>query len=161
MTKDFCEICGRDMDTVPYRGLHILGAKTDFHLCDTCELGFLSWIRNRRKDFEQLRDGEQIMQTAKPVMTKKIFYFECACYHRTHVLRFEFDPDDEFMELSASFHLDPNKPWYKRLWIGFKYVFGRTHPCGHFDNWILDADDAEKLKKMAEEVIELNKKREK
>lgn len=95
----------------------------------------------------------------------KFWYFECACRTHEHLLRFMLDPDDEWMELTASIYLNPNMQWYKRLWHGLRYIFGYSeHPRSarcDFDNWILCRRDAEKMKRMIEDYLKLKGKQDK
>ena len=52
----------------------------------------------------------------------------CACTSDEHTLRlmhFKADPEkgDDFDEVYWSVYLNPY-PWYKRLWVALRYLFG-------------------------------------
>ena len=58
-------------------------------------------------------------------------YFECACHSFDHTLRFVLDLDENVAEDDWSFPtiyaevmLGHYLPWYKRVWLGIKYIFG-------------------------------------
>lgn len=81
---------------------------------------------------------------------KKFFnrdYFECVCGIPEHTLRFTsvaepiFDDDGEFY---VETFLNQYLPWYKRLYVAIKYVFGRP-PVSAYDCTILTQDEANKL----------------
>jgi hypothetical protein len=38
-----------------------------------------------------------------------------------------------------------NGPWYSRLVSGLKYIFGHKSRYGHFDEFILRAEDCDRL----------------
>lgn len=71
-------------------------------------------------------------------------YFECQCNSPEHLLRLWFDDDPGWPCVYASVFLD-NGPWYKRLWAATKYVFGYKCRYGHFDEFVLHPDDADRL----------------
>ena len=71
-------------------------------------------------------------------------YFDCACYDSEHTIRFVFDDDGDIAELYLDVFL-ADQPWYKRLWLGIKYIFGYKSRYGHFGNWTLAEHDAERL----------------
>lgn len=57
-------------------------------------------------------------------------YLECACDMPEHLLRLSVwksyktdDTEERHPELLIEHYLQPTFSWYKRLWIGIKYVF--------------------------------------
>lgn len=70
----------------------------------------------------------------------KCEYFECSCKSPEHTLRFMLCDD----ELYAYVFLRP-EPLYKRIWNAVKYVFGYQCAYGHFDEFILHYNDADRL----------------
>lgn len=78
-------------------------------------------------------------------------YFDCTCGSNEHTLKFTLEKEDG--ELYTSVFLNQYRGFFKRLWIGIKYVFGYKCEYGHWDCWILDRDDAERLRDMCNEFI--------
>lgn len=70
-------------------------------------------------------------------------YFECACHSPEHLLQFKFFDDDPKMVCAYVF-LRP-EPFYKRIWLGIKYIFGYSSKYGYFDEFILRNEDADKF----------------
>jgi len=74
-------------------------------------------------------------------------YFECECYTPEHTVRFTYDPDDG--ELYMSVYLW-RWPFWKRVWIAIKYVFGYTSKFGDFDSGTsFEARDLKRLSDLA------------
>jgi hypothetical protein len=86
-------------------------------------------------------------------------YFECACFSDEHTLKFTLDKDEEDPEIYTTVFLRHWNPWYRRVWIAIKYVFGYKCKYGHFDCFIMQPDDAKRLKGILEEFeVALRKK---
>lgn len=83
-------------------------------------------------------------------------YFECACHSPEHTLSFWLDADDQPM-LAAYVFLGHNR-WFKRVWAAIKYVFGYRCCYGHFDEFILQPDDADRLIALLTKYKELHAK---
>ena len=77
----------------------------------------------------------------------KQYYMACSCSSVEHMLVFSMDPDDEFPELWLDIFL-ADTVWYKRLWKGIQYIFGKKSKYGHFGNWSLDIKDIPKMQAM-------------
>jgi hypothetical protein len=80
----------------------------------------------------------------QPVNTE---YFSCSCHSAEHTLRFDYDPDDG--ELYTTVYLHAYRPWYQRVWLAVKYVFGRNRRYGDFDCFTLDPRDRDRFVNMA------------
>jgi hypothetical protein len=77
------------------------------------------------------------------------YYFDCICDSYDHTLRFTLDYDKRadystfprqpeiYAELSLSYHY----PWYKRVWVGMKYIFGSYTTSG-YGCWSLNEEGA-------------------
>lgn len=78
------------------------------------------------------------------------FFFECACHCDEHVLRFTLDKEEK--EIYTSIFLNQYRPWWGRLWLAIKYVFGYTSKYGHFDCTILRDVNINKLRMMLDEL---------
>lgn len=70
--------------------------------------------------------------------------FICKCQSIEHQLIFTSFED----EVYVSVHLVPESNILKRIWMAIKYVFGYTSCYGHFDEFIFNESDAEKLQKV-------------
>lgn len=70
-------------------------------------------------------------------------YVECECTSAEHTLRFTIDVDDEVIYTEV--HLNPWQPWYKRVWMAVKYVFGYRCKYGNWDCTMLNVKQVEQL----------------
>lgn len=82
-------------------------------------------------------------------------YFECECHSDEHMLKFKFFPDDEDPMLYASVYLRHWQPWYKRVWVAIKYVFGYKSKYGDFDCFSMNKEDANKFYNLAKKYKEI------
>jgi len=73
-------------------------------------------------------------------------YCSCQCSDFNHTIRFNLDEDDGDIWLET--RLNAYEPWWKRIWIGIKYVFGRPPVYGHYDCTLLRAEDYDTLMRM-------------
>lgn len=75
-----------------------------------------------------------------------ILHIDCDCMDYCHTMRFWYDNEDNM--LYNTIHLRPLQPWYKRIWIAIKFIFGKSGDKwnGNFDNWILNRYQVTKLK---------------
>jgi hypothetical protein len=69
-------------------------------------------------------------------------FLVCACSSDEHTLRFIHD--EETNDFWTSVYLNP-KPWYKRVWVAVKYVFGYQSKYGAWDCFLLDPKDANRM----------------
>ena len=72
----------------------------------------------------------------------------CECSSTEHILQFvQFEPEEGQPEecCYTSVQLNPCNPWYKRVVMATKYVFGHQSRYGHWDCTILGKKEAEKL----------------
>ncbi len=72
--------------------------------------------------------------------------FICQCYNTEHQLIFSYNKDWE--KVFVSVHLSPEYKIWKRIWFAIKYMFGYRCKYGHFDEFIFNKDDADKLQKV-------------
>jgi len=57
----------------------------------------------------------------------------CECYDVSHIVSLGyFDDDDDKDGFGITVAFKMSHPWYKRLWVGLKYIFGQR------DKWGLD-----------------------
>lgn len=80
-------------------------------------------------------------------------WFECQCGDEEHTIKFVYDSGlyrgdykVEFQrpEVYLSIFLETDG-FFKRFWTATKYIFGYKSRYGHFGNWTLESDDAERL----------------
>lgn len=76
--------------------------------------------------------------------------FICQCDSVEHQLVFSHFPDDEDNDVFMSIHLIPERNIRKRIWKAIKYIFGYKCTYGHFDEFIFDKADADKLQKIVD-----------
>lgn len=77
--------------------------------------------------------------------------FICKCNNTEHQLIFSYFPNDvEDRNVYVSVHLSPEYNIWKRLWFAIKYIFGYKCRYGHFDEFIFNNKDAEKLQKVVD-----------
>lgn len=69
---------------------------------------------------------------------------DCACNTPEHSIRFMYDPEDDWPQIYVHYFLETPK-WYKRIWIGIKYIFGYKCRYGHFGESILYSKEVEEL----------------
>ncbi len=70
-------------------------------------------------------------------------YFECQCGSPEHALVFNLDLEEN--SIYTTVFLDQWRPWWHRIWIAIKYVFGYKCMYGHFDCFSMDPKDAYRL----------------
>ena len=71
-------------------------------------------------------------------------YLECCCNSMEHILRLSYfadEPDYIYIE----FYLN-QYPWYKRVWIAIKYIFGYRSKFGEFGEFIFTSEKAKEFK---------------
>jgi len=77
----------------------------------------------------------------------------CVCGTLEHHLIWCFDDkhDPEYLYLSV--HVNPYYSWYKRIWIGLKYIFGSKFVDGHYDELMLDRAKVVKMRDKLNDVL--------
>lgn len=73
--------------------------------------------------------------------------FICKCGNVEHQLIFSHSDDKDDKEIYLSVHLIPDNFW-RRIKNAVKYILGYRSRYGHFDEFILDPEDADKLQKV-------------
>ena len=77
-------------------------------------------------------------------------YFECQCHDVEHTLRIslqkEIGPRGED-ELYVHIFLSDTSFW-RRLWLGIKYIFGHKSQYGHFTEFMMQSSDKDRLIKL-------------
>lgn len=77
----------------------------------------------------------------------KRHYTECLCHSDEHALKWKWDTDleNDDPNVYLSYFLEQYHPWYVRIWIAMKYIFGYKSKCGHFDCTMLNDQDVADL----------------
>jgi len=73
-------------------------------------------------------------------------FFECICGADEHTLKFVLSMEEDYPEIYTTIFLNQYRSFWKRLWVGIKYIFGYKCKYGHWDVWVLNPGDAERLK---------------
>lgn len=76
-------------------------------------------------------------------MKDEILICDCSSVEHQMVLRFDEDKDLGCM-VYVEIHLVP-LVWYKRLWMGIKYIFGYKCCYGNFEEMILSSKHARQI----------------
>lgn len=79
-------------------------------------------------------------------------HFECDCHSPEHTLRFTLD--QEYNEIYTEVFLNQYRPWWKRIWIAVKYVFGYKCMYGHFDCFMMQRADAGRLIALVSQIAD-------
>lgn len=79
-------------------------------------------------------------------------YFECKCFTDEHTLRWTLDLDKEDPGIYTSVHLGTYRSFWKRLWHGLRYAFGYKSRYGDFHCWLMNPDDAARMRAMLEKL---------
>ena len=79
---------------------------------------------------------------------------ECDCGDYDHAMAFSFWPPDDInpAELFMLVRLNPIKPWYRRIGIAIKYVFGWRSNYGDYAELVVSYNSAIKI------ILWLNKR---
>jgi len=72
-------------------------------------------------------------------------YVDCQCDNVFHTIRFTYDPDDGLFMVEM--HVVNYLPWYKRMYIGFKYMLG-LDGSPKYDLSIIDPKDYNTISKL-------------
>jgi len=73
-------------------------------------------------------------------------YFECSCLSPDHRLVFHYDK--EANEIYTEVFIGSNPSILKRLWVAIKYLFNSSCRYGHFDCFIVNSEDATKIRNL-------------
>lgn len=69
--------------------------------------------------------------------------FICQCHNTEHQLIFSYLPDEKIVYMNV--HLITEHNIFKRIWYAIKYIFGYRSMYGHFDEFIFNSKDVDKL----------------
>ena len=80
------------------------------------------------------------------------YFYECACGSDEHTIRFTLNKAEK--EVYLSVFLNQYRPWWKRVYVAIRYIFGYKCRYGHWDNWLMDENDAVRLRDMFNDFID-------
>ena len=67
----------------------------------------------------------------------------CDCHHKEHLLSVDYDKQTNSVEIGLK--LNQYLPWYKRIWIAIKYVFGWKATATDWDDFVLSKTAADEI----------------
>ena len=79
-------------------------------------------------------------------------FMGCACHSPEHVMQLMLWTEEPKM-LCIYMCLNP-EVWYKRIWLAIKYIFGYKSRFGHFDEFMIKPEDANRLIEMLNKIKE-------
>jgi len=82
-------------------------------------------------------------------------FFQCSCYSPDHTVCFSLVdiPEEKAVELYSEIQLTQYRGFWKRLWLAIKYVLGYKSVYGYWDCWLLQRQEAERLRDMISDYI--------
>ncbi len=119
-------------------------------------------LKAERAEQEMLANADARMEKLAKLKQHGIYptkreLFVCDCNDISHQFVINLDsPDEDWQFVSVEIKLNRNLPWWKRLWVAFKYVFCK-YPCrfGDFDEVLLGRKHAPQLQKVVDELLNL------
>lgn len=84
-------------------------------------------------------------------------YFECSCHSPEHTLSFVLDDDDVAPTVYGAVFLG-EYPWHRRIVKAFKYILGYKCKYGHFDEFIFDPADCDRMIGLMKKLKEADRK---
>ncbi len=89
----------------------------------------------------------------------KMEYFTCDCSDFDHTFRISYFNDhnenDDYMYVIVSLR---EKTFFKRLWAGIKYIFGKTSKYGHWDEFLLSPKEVKRLRDVCVDYLKKDEK---
>lgn len=92
-----------------------------------------------------------------PYETKEVLICECNSDEHQYLIYYGedvYENGQKFQSVYIHPHLITYKSFWKRVIIGIKYIFGYKTKYGHWDEFIINPKDADKL----QEVVDYLKK---
>jgi hypothetical protein len=83
-------------------------------------------------------------------MIEKII--SCSCRSPEHTLTYNLNTEDR--EVYTSVFLHQYRPFYQRVWIAIKYIFGYNSRYGHWDCFSADREKILELKEFFDLAVE-------
>lgn len=85
-------------------------------------------------------------------------YFDCACNSSDHTLRFSLHEEYKGDEpsLYSEVQLRQYHPWYQRVWMAIKYVFGYQCRYGHWDCFLFEKETAVQMRDLLNRYLKMH-----
>ena len=77
--------------------------------------------------------------------------FVCACGDIQHQFVISYFDDEKNLYLSVCLY---RQSFFRRLWTGIQYIFGKQSKYGAFDEIILNEEDSERLRNLLSERLD-------
>lgn len=78
----------------------------------------------------------------------------CQCGSLEHQVLFQFDPTEGYNDsLYINVALNHFYPWYKRIWLGIKFMFGHECRYGHYDEIMLNREAVVRIRDRFNSVL--------
>ena len=93
------------------------------------------------------------MEKEISVKRNEIDLFICSCHNTEHQMVVLYDEDEVEGRIYPTVFINTHlakKPFWQRVGHGLKYIFGYQCKYGAFDEFILNSDDADKVRKVAD-----------
>lgn len=74
----------------------------------------------------------------------------CACNSTEHQIVLHLDQEDKV--IYCHIHLTSYQSFFKRLWVGIKYIFGYKCKYGHWDEFIINHEHSDKLIELGQKI---------
>jgi hypothetical protein len=87
-----------------------------------------------------------------------ITFLPCACGNASHHLIFIKFPEDR--EVYTYVMIDSHYPWYKRIWLGIKYVFNMGCRYGLYDELLINRNNVHILQSVCDSIYHFEKEHE-
>jgi len=78
----------------------------------------------------------------------KSIYLECSCQDRSHLVVISRDFEHNYLYIEVQ--LNSYHGFFKRLWLGLKYIFNKNFNNGMWDCSLLNKSEAEQVKSFLE-----------
>lgn len=76
----------------------------------------------------------------------------CACHSDEHQLIYRYDPEDK--EIYTSVYLHQYRGFWKRVWVGIRYMFGYQSKYGAWDSIHMGRDQIKILHDLTKRALE-------
>lgn len=85
-------------------------------------------------------------------MIDNTVFLPCGCGGIDHNLIFKIDTDEQ-PQVWLYYQLE-KRPWYNRIWLGIKYIFGFQSKFGMYGELLINKSNVHILKRIVEAVEE-------
>jgi hypothetical protein len=79
-------------------------------------------------------------------------FFECQCGADEHTLRMILDLDPMDPCIYTTVYMNPYLPWYRRAWIGIKYMLGEPWRTGAFTEFMMRPEDVPRIRALLDQL---------